>query len=104
MFIMALKSVFENPFFVLIAVILVVVVEQLIAFGIAVMVLQMVERLIRIAVCAKHVIIQAVVQIVGKIFALSIIIIKKNVKNVGRNIVPIPIMIALIPANFVEIR
>ena len=101
---MALKSVFENPFFVLIAVILVVVVEQLIAFGIAVMVFQMVERLIRIAVCAKHVIIQAVVQIVGKIFALSIIIIKKNVKNVGRNIVPIPIMIALIPANSVEIR
>ena len=38
MFIMALKSVFENPFFVLIAVILVVVVERLIVFGIAVMV------------------------------------------------------------------
>ena len=101
---MALKSVFENPFFVLIAVILVVVVEQLIAFGIAVMVLQMVEILIRIAVCAKHVIIQAVVQIVGKIFALSIIIIKKNVKNVGRSIVPIKIILVPRPVSFVEIR
>ena len=101
---MALKSVFENPFFVLIAVILVVVVEQLIAFGIAVMVLQMVEILIRIAVCAKHVIIQAVAQIVGKTFALSIIIIKKNVKNVERSIVPIKIILVPRPVSVVEIR
>ena len=101
---MALKSVFENPFFVLIAVILVVVVEQLIAFGIAVMVLQMVERLIRIAVCAKHVIIQAVVQIVGKIFALSIISIKKSARSVERSIAPIKIILVPRPVSFVEIR
>ena len=53
MFIMALKSVFENPFFVPIILIPVVVAEQLIVAIIAVMVLQMVERLIRIAVCAN---------------------------------------------------
>lgn len=64
----------------------------------------MVGMFILIVTFAKHVIIQAVVQIVGKIFALSIITIKKSAKNVERNIVPIRIMIALIPANFVEIR
>lgn len=63
----------------------------------------MVGMFILIVTFAKHAIIQVIVQIVGKTFALSIISIKKNVKNVGRNIVPIRIMIALIPANFVEI-
>lgn len=87
MFIIREELAFENLFFVPIILIPVVVVVLLIVTIIAVMVLQMVERLTLIVVCAKHVIIQAVVQIVGEIFVQSIITIKKSAKSVERNIV-----------------
>lgn len=104
MFIIRGELAFENRFFVPIILIPVVVVVLLIVTIIAVMVLQMVEILTLIVVCAKHVIIQAVAQIVGKTFALFIITIKKSAKSVERNIAQIGTMIVPKPVNFVGIR